>query len=234
MNNYIDITVFISPGTEGTYAVRVSSEAGGESHSTLKLPFTLADLAGAVSGVAETRAMAPAGGRRSAGTDPRSAADFGVALFDALFQGKVRDLLVQTESQAQSQVDTGVHIRLSMDLQAPGMTEVASLPWELLCRGAGEDPMALSTQTTLVRALDVLGRTEPRPFRAPLRIMVVMSSPKDAPRLNLKEEKARIEQSWERALGVKVDFVRPVAAEIRKQAFRSTPAKPPGLFPATP
>jgi CHAT domain len=217
MKNYIDITVFISPGTDGTYAVRASSDGGGESHCKLKLPFALSDLAGAVSGVAETRGMALGGAARSAATNPRSATDFGVELFEALFQGEVRDLLVQTESKAQSSVDTGVRIRLSMDLQAPGMAEVANLPWELLCRGPGEDPMALSTQTTLVRALDVLGRTEPRPFRAPLRIMVVMSSPKDAPPLNLKEERDRIERSWGGALGVEVAFVRPVAAEIRKQ-----------------
>ena len=54
MKNYLDITVVISPGTEGAYAVRVESREGGQGHSTLKLPFTLRDVAPAVFGVAPT------------------------------------------------------------------------------------------------------------------------------------------------------------------------------------
>lgn len=222
MKNYLDITVVIAPGAEGNYAVRVASDEFGQCNSTVKLPFTLRDLAGAVFGAAETaRAIGSIAPKEAApgaaGLARKSAEDFGVELFEALFRGKVRDLLVSAESEAQGSADTGVRIRLSMDLQAPGMTEVAGLPWELMCRGQGEDPMALSTQTTLVRALDVMGRTEPAPFVAPLRIMVVMSNPEGTTKLNLDEERKRIEASWGRLLGVKVDFVRPVATEIRKQ-----------------
>jgi hypothetical protein len=223
MKNYLDITVVIAPGTEGAYAVRVASDKFGQCNSTVKLPFTLRDLSGTVFGAAETaRAIGSIAPKEASpgvagAADRKSVEDFGVELFEALFRGQVRDLLTSSETEAQSSADTGVRIRLSMDLQAPGMTEVASLPWELMCRGQGEDPMALSTQTTLVRALDVMGRTEPAPFVAPLRIMVVMSNPEGTTKLNLDEERKRIEESWGRLLGVKVDFVRPVATEIRRQ-----------------
>jgi hypothetical protein len=214
MKNYLDITAVIAPGPDGSYAVRLASEEFGQHNATVKVPFTLADLAGAVFGAAQTSraigSLAPSTGRKTA-------EDFGVDLFEVLFKGEGRDLLVSAEAEARRVGDTGVRIRLSMDLEAAGMAAMASLPWELMCRGQGEDPMALSTKTTLVRALDVMGKTDPAPFVAPLRIMVLMSNPTGTPPLNLEEERRQIESSWGGMIDVKVDFVRPVGSEIRKQ-----------------
>ena len=176
------------------------------------------DLAGAVFGVAQTaraissHTLEEAG--RSAATDSRSAADFGVELFEALFQGGAREVLAGTIERAWSQ-DAGVRIRLSMDLQGAGMAEVASLPWELMCR-KGESALAVSDQTLLVRVLDALGPTEPRPYRSPLRIMVLMSRPSGTEKLNLDQERAGIKQNWANLPSVEVVFVRPVKAEILK------------------
>ena len=98
MKTYLDITVVISPGTKGAYAVRVESSQGGQGHSTLKLPFTLRDLSGAVFGVAQTTrdiwiVTAKEGCGAEGAKTSRSAADFGVELFEALFQGETRDVL---------------------------------------------------------------------------------------------------------------------------------------------
>ena len=204
------------------YSVRVESSQGGQGHSTLKLPFTLRDLSGAVFGVAQTTrdigsltAKEAAAGAEGA-KDTRTAADFGAELFEALFQNETRDVLAATDSRAQGSLDTGVRIRLSMDLQGPGMAEVASLPWELMCR-RGQRALAVSTQTPLVRSLDAPRPIDPRPFRPPLRIMALMSNPSGTATLNLDKERVQIEQSWARLPGVEVDFVRPVRAEILKQ-----------------
>src|SRR5262245_30074862 len=138
MKNFLDIDIVISPPPGGVYAVRAASDQSGPCNSTVKLPFTLADLA--VFGVAETArdigSIAPkATGSGAAGaTGHKSAEDYGVELFEALFQGDIRDLLTSAENTAQHSVNTGVRIRLSMDLQAPGMAEVVSLPWEWMCR----------------------------------------------------------------------------------------------------
>jgi hypothetical protein len=217
--NYLDITVVISPGTEGAFAVRVESSQGGQGHSSLKLPFTLRDLAGAVFGVAQTaralssHTMQEAGRSVESAADTRSAADFGVALYEALFQGDARDVLTATISEAENRVDTGVRIRLWVDLQGPGMAEVASLPWELMCR-KGQQALALSKRTPVVRALDAPQKTEPRPFRAPLRILALTSNPKGTEKLNLNAEREGIERDWAGLPGVEVDFVRAVQAEI--------------------
>ena len=119
MKSYLDLTVVISPGTDGAYAVRAVTSQGREGNSTLRLPFALRDLGGVVFGVAQTArtvtSVSPdesaAGGARA--LNSRSATDFGVELFEALFQGEARDLLAATDSRAQSSVDTGVRIRLS-------------------------------------------------------------------------------------------------------------------------
>ncbi len=142
----------------------------------------------------------------------KTAADFGADLFEALFRDEAREVLVRTESAAEGSGD-GVRIRLTMDLRGPGMAEVASLPWELMCR-RGQRPLAVSTQTLLVRSLDVPGSTKLKPFRAPLRILALMSNPKGTSPLNLKEERKRIEENWARLPGVKVDFVRPVRQDL--------------------
>jgi CHAT domain len=220
MKNYLDIVVVISPGPDGAYAIRAASDEFGQRNSTIKLPFTLEKLSRAVLNMArQIGTITPkANGSQAAGaSDHKSAEDFGVELFNTPFQDQIRDLLVLAQGLAQSSADTGVRIRLSMDLQAPGMAKVASLPWELMCRGRDETPMALSTQTTLVRALDVMGKTEPALFVAPLRIMVVMSNPDATTKLDLEKERKQIEATWGSLLNVKVDFVSPVAAEIRKR-----------------
>jgi hypothetical protein len=221
MTKYLDITIYISTDSEGSYTVRVESSEGGQGSSRFRLPFRLTDLAGAVFGVEKADLAREASVENAAPADALSAparkpADFGAELFETLFQGDARDVLTRADTSARNSPETGLRLRLSMDLQSPGMAEVASLPWELMCR-KGQRPLALSTQTPLVRSLDSPMPTEPRPFRAPLRIMALMSNPKGTGTLDLDKERAGIEKSWARLPGVQVDFVRPVRSEILRE-----------------
>jgi hypothetical protein len=219
MNNYLDIDVVIKQKKPGAYSVRVASDEG-EGSCTLTLPFTLADLSGAVFGVAESARAIGSFTPKESARDTRSAADFGVALFEALFQDEARDVVTRTLSRAGEK--TAVLIRLRMDLQDDGMAEVASLPWELMCRLKGQPALALSRQTPVVRAVDTPEKTKLPPFRAPLRILVLKSNPSGSEKLNLGSERDAIESSWGRLPEVEVDFVRPVQAEIlNKLAFAS-------------
>jgi hypothetical protein len=217
---YVDIIVRLSPRTAPTYGVAVSSPQGS-CESTLELPFKLEELAGIVFGVAQTvRDMAPVdlsalmGGAGTAApappkSDPTATARaFGEKLFDALFQDKVRTVLERTTSK-----HVGVRIRLSMDLHGQGMTEVASLPWELM-RARDQNPLAVSNQTLLVRSPDVVQPTEPQPFEPPLRILLVVSNPKGSAPLNLADEQARLAKIWGPLPDVRVDSCAPVVSEL--------------------
>lgn len=222
MKNYHDISVHISPEIDGSYPIRVeSSLTGAQGHSTLKLPFSLADLTGVVFGVSETtrEASVSIDGEDDRMEPRKRPADYGVELFEALFQGESRDLLAHAVGDAQNSVDKGVRIRLSMNLQEQGMAAVANLPWELMCR-EGQRPLVVSQQTPLVRSLDTPRPAKPRPFRAPLRILALMSNPSGTGKLDLEAERIAIEKNWAKLPGVEVDFVQPVERIIRDQLVK--------------
>ncbi len=217
MKRYLEVTVFVSPAIGGAYTVRIESIEGGVAEYPLVLPFGSRDLEGVVtiSGNDSDRGQALASGRRAGAGAAR---DFGAEMFEALFKGNGLEVLAATISRARSKtddgVDTGVRLRMSMNLHDGAMMEVARLPWELISR-RDDDPLAVSDKTPLVRSFDVLLPTELRPFGGTLRILVVMSNPKGTPHLDLEAERRRIEQSW-KTLNVKADFVRPVRAEFRR------------------
>jgi hypothetical protein len=196
MRNYLDVTVLVLPGDDGSYRVRVDSDEGGQGSAKMQLPFTLDSLAGAGPAAAgNSRAMSFGGAAaKTEGIAPERAADLGVALFEALFQGDARDVLMRAESIARTRPDAGLRIRLTMDLALPGMAAVASLPWELM-RRRDMLPLVVSIDTPLVRSLDVPLPTIARPFMAPLRVMVLMSNPSGSAPLDLEEERRLISRA---------------------------------------
>ena len=212
---YKDITVHISPGTAGSFSVRFQSEEGTINYQ-FALPFVRRDLERVLSSNSRDLSFAGHTGPAPSAGSVKSAEDFGKKLYEALFQEAAKIKLAETRTAARYTPNTGVRIRLSMDLRGEGMTEVASLPWELMCP-TDERPLAVSTHTPLVRSLDVPQPTDRRPFQPPLRILALMSNPAGTAPLNLDKERARIEASWARLPGVKVDFL--------------APGNPPGMRP---
>ena len=63
----------------------------------------------------------------------------------------------------------GLRIRLLLT----DVPELAGLPWELLYDPADDQFLNLSSQTRVVRYLDVLQREEPLAMEAPLRVLVM-------------------------------------------------------------
>jgi len=217
--NYLDLAVQILPGVDGRFDVRVASDEGeGKSHMTL--PFTLADLVGVVYGV-HPYIPSPPDNAVAAGNPPppptiappEMAISLGFKLFDALFQGEARDILNRTESRARSSDQTGVRVRLTMDLRDLGVCEAAALPWELMCRADGS-PLAISSNTALVRAVDTPLPTTPRPLSGALRVLGLRSNPPGTPQLDLQQEVDAVEVSWAKLPGIEVDFVKPTQSAI--------------------
>ena len=156
---YLDIFVMISPARGENFQVSAKSADGGEGNSDLKLPFRLGELSSALFGASSAaRGM-------SVGEVPTerllSVEAVGVQLFDALFSGETREVLSRTEDVAKRNPDkTGVRIRLSMNLAAEGMAEVASLPWELMRRRiSSHGRLATSAMPSAARFIDRRMRT---------------------------------------------------------------------------
>ena len=209
---YLDIYVMISPARGDDFQVSAKSDAGGEGNSHLKLPFTLSDLSGIMFGAAGTPRGIGAGEEPTARL--QTAETLGVQLFEALFNGETREVLSRTEDVAKRQSEkTGVRIRLSMNLAAQGMAEVASLPWELMRRN-NQKPLVVSVNTPVVRAFDTAMPIYLHPITGKLKILLLVSNPTGTTALNLGSEKERICRIWDSLENVEYVECRPVADKI--------------------
>ncbi len=209
---YLDIYVMISPAPDGDYAVKAMSTDGGTGNSKLKLPFRLGELSPSIFG-------ASSASRGTSFGDPDtgrvlSIETIGTELFEALFNRGTLEVLTCAENVARlSPEKTGVRIRLSMNLAAEGMAEVASLPWELM-RRRDQDPLVVSVSTPLVRAFDVASPVYFHPIVGKLKILLLVSNPKGTNPLNLSDEKARICKVWDGLENVEYVECRPEAQTI--------------------
>jgi len=169
-----------------TYAAGPTGEAAGAFDLALD-----ADLMGSVYELGRRVRRAPAGSL---------AEDFGGKLFDALFRDEIRDLYHESLSRAQTQ---GKGLRITLALTE--VPELMQLPWEFLYHE--RDFLAISDWTPIVRYLDLPTAREPLAVAPPLHILAMVSSPSNAPPLDVERER----ENLERAL---CDLVKAGAVEI--------------------
>ncbi|WP_052050559.1 CHAT domain-containing protein [Leptolyngbya sp. KIOST-1] len=110
----------------------------------------------------------------------------GQALYQGLFQGRIRDSWVAAQSVAQNRRQP---LRLRLGFKD---SRVQRLPWELLY---GDDrPLATGLDVTLCRyyqgqtVADLAAMAPLAPASVPLRVLVVISAPDDQERLALRQE----------------------------------------------
>ena len=117
--------------------------------------------------------------------DPRT---LGQVLFEAVFHGEVYSLLRRSQDEVARQGADGLRIRLLLT-DVPALAE---LPWEILYDPARNQFLSLSTQTPVVRYLDVLDREATLAMEPPLRVLAMISAPNDQPPLDVEEEWAKL------------------------------------------
>lgn len=125
---------------------------------------------------------------------------FGQRLFNALFQGTIRDSWMMAQGIAQHQ-----HHRLRFRLGLKG-AQLHRLPWEVLY--AGDRPLATGTDVIFSRfhsSFSVLShRTLPKQPVADsnqsLKILLVLAAPNDQDRLALKQEAEQLRQELQTAI----------------------------------
>ncbi len=174
---YEDFELEIAPPVDGVFSVRVNS-AAGQGRASFELPFTEEELTERI----ETLAV-----------DEPEARELGQELFNTLFvNGVVRDLYQQSLGRLNGRPEIGLRIKLHIDPSDPKSAYLGEIPWEYMYHSY--DFLNLHRHTPVVRYLDV-----PRPYKLqslehPLRILVVMSSPSNYPKLDLEKEKALLEK----------------------------------------
>jgi hypothetical protein len=207
---YLDFALHLEPLAAGEIEVRVSSPAG-EDRERIRLPFTAAELDGLAASLSPAvRGAQPpgAGAVRDACPPPGMAAArdplrTGEELGQALLSGRVLELYRESLGLVRGK---GLRLRIHLDLARPEAARLGGVPWELI-RPAGREPLSLSLRSPIVRYLEAAGPVLPAPFEGPLRILVVVASPRGYAPLDLPRERARILENWGARGGVEVDFL---------------------------
>lgn len=109
--------------------------------------------------------------------------EFGKRLFDAVFAGAVGQLFARSLDAAERE-----KCNLRIQLQFDAVPEVAELPWEYLYSRDLDRYLALSTRTPLVRYMALAQAERSLAVTLPLRVLVVVASPSDVPRLDVEAE----------------------------------------------
>jgi hypothetical protein len=167
---YLDFDLEIERAHQG-YQVEGNSPMG-QACATFSLPFSDDELARILQQFSEVNASRSEIGRT-----------FGTRLFEAVFDGEVRACLRSSLDEAERQ-GIGLRIRLRLN-EAP---ELASLPWEYLYHPTLDRYLALSALTPLVRYLELPERIRPLSVTPPLRVLVIISSPKDQSPIDAERE----------------------------------------------
>lgn len=188
-STYLNFDLEIGIGQGREYPVAVRSPAG-EVRATMTFPYD--DLALENRLLTLQNVLLRSGGKRrlALSQDELTVREFGKNLFDAVLVEDVRSLFYESRRMA-SQQDAGLRIR--MRITSPSL---AALPWEFLY-DTRHDHICLSTNTPMVRYVELPQSPPPLAVTPPLRILGMIVSPTDLETLDLERERTRLEKAIE-------------------------------------
>lgn len=157
--------------TEDGYFVRVLAAPAGEAVAPFQPTFTGRELA------ALHQSLAPREGQvRREARDDSAIRTAGERLFLALFSEHIRLTWDESLRLAYQQ-----RSRLRLRLHVHALPEFTDLPWEYLYDPRQQEFLALSTQTPVVRFVDLRQPIVPLKVAQPLRMLVVIANPGGQP-----------------------------------------------------
>jgi hypothetical protein len=175
--HYINFDLLLEQEGE-RFVARVLEAPAGQARTSFTMPFMPLELENLVLKIGASRR-----GRRRLDTAPtRAAKELGGRIFEAIFAGEVGACLRSSMNLANGQ-GARLRIRLRLDAQ-----RLAEFPWEYLYSSALNRFLALSSETSLVRYLELPLPMRPAVLSAPLRVLVVIASPTDYPQLAGEDE----------------------------------------------
>lgn len=185
-SSYQNFDLLILRSLDG-YAARVISSPVGEATGEFQLPFSDDVLQPFFHiGGRKTRQ-----GRSAPPSVPEAPVDvkaIGQQLFEAVFASEIGKCLLLSFQKAREQ-QSHLRIRLRLDKNAP---ELAEIPWEYLYAPDWKSFPALSEETPIVRYIEQMRSVEPLHVTLPLHILAVLTSPEDAPPLEIDQEWKRL------------------------------------------
>lgn len=183
--SYLNFDVQIQRAGDGGYRVLVEAPSGETVRAPFEMPFSDLELENFLLKAGPTRR----GVRRAETSEVDAAKRFGEKLYSALFTADVRSALQSSLDQARQRGESsrgrvGVRLRLRL----ADVPELAGVPWEYIYNPALNRFLALSTETPLVRYLDMPERIRPLKVVQPLRVLVMIAGPSDYADLDVQQE----------------------------------------------
>ncbi len=207
---YENFDIRINTAGDGRLRVMASGPRGIGEVSAEVEPLLFGERRGRASAVLEAAsarsrdlvadpAGAPAGMSRRAGSRRLNAPmAVGQALQRTLLPRAVKALWDESRG-AVRETNLGCRLRLFLNPQDQHLGWLAAQPWELLCDEAvvgGARFLALERGISVVRYLEVPRSVPPAKAQGKIEILALASAPRDAPPLDLKEERKRLERAW--------------------------------------
>jgi len=179
--SYVDFDLLIEGGG-GQYRAHVLNSVIGNADVLFQNPFLDIELENFYLRLGITRQ----GQRRTDSPEMEEVRKFGKRLFDTVFKDDVLTAWCTAQNQAAAD-GKGLRIRLRLDAG-----ELGGLPWEYLYNQPLNRFLSLGCDTPLVRFLDLPQTPLVRPIQSPLRMLVIISSPNDYPRIDVEREWCQI------------------------------------------
>jgi hypothetical protein len=186
---YVDLELEIRQGDRSKYPVVVRSARGEEVREEMHFPFDERQLEDKLENLEKAVLLSSTKRRRIRLPERQIVQDFGKALFQALFGGQVGTYYYESLRKAKRR---NKGLRLKLRIQPP---ELAMLPWEFLYDPGRDQYLSLSSKTPLVRCVDPREPVEQLPVTPPIRILGMVASPHDLPRLEVEKEKRRVKEA---------------------------------------
>jgi hypothetical protein len=179
---YVNFVIELSALPNGQYRIQVQSSPVGEASADVNNPFTDDEIRQILAVLGRQK-------RVSRMEETQTARQFGQRLFEFLIQNN-QEINTAYFASLDRAGNDGLRIRLSTEDGGP----LATLPWELM-RDPNRDFLALSRATPITRYTEQLDVRPAIPVAMPLRVLVMISAPKDFPALDVEGEWQRLQNA---------------------------------------
>ncbi|MCI0552002.1 MAG: CHAT domain-containing protein, partial [Anaerolineae bacterium] len=186
MMNYFDFDLLIERAGD-KYKARVLNSPAGQAMIDFSLPFSEMELENFLLKIGRPRRST----RSSATAELATTKAFGDRLFRAVFDEAVHNCFHRSLDEVKRQ-KAGLRLRLRL-AEVP---ELANVPWEYLYYNSSFDRfLNLSTDTPIVRYIDLPEPTRPLAVQPPIRILTMLSSPYNLAKLDVEQEWDKLNQA---------------------------------------
>jgi hypothetical protein len=191
-NGYLSFELEIGAGKDRDYPLNVVNSPAGNADGLMHFPYDKSELDSFIESIREVlrrsisgRNLQPADDQVTQAQEEPSLQVRGQELFNALFRDDILSIYNQSRGIAE---EKGKDLRIILRIKSPEMNLV---PWELLYDRQNNSYLCLR-DSPIVRYLQVGRPVKSLKVKAPLRILGLISNPKNLAELDVENEKKRV------------------------------------------